>query len=145
MNMSLNISIAATLFPAIPLVIVAFNFRYTSLASLMRSIAQHIENVDDHSQALAILINELKVLRKRMEVIKMALFLAGVSFILNTMVLLAGQYDEVILGSYPQVLSLFTLIVSMGCFCYETFLSTKALNLHISRITLPHARAFFSK
>ena len=39
----MTIATVGTLFPAIPLAIVALNFRYTSLAGLMRNISSQIE------------------------------------------------------------------------------------------------------
>ena len=72
-----------TLFPAIPLAIAALNFRYTSLAGLMRNIFTQIEEVENCNGDKDILFRELRVLKTRMTLVKYSLFFAGVSFILN--------------------------------------------------------------
>ena len=62
----MTIAAVGTLFPAIPLAIVALNFRYTSLAGLMRNISSQMEASHvDHSRQ-AILNEELNVMRRRM-------------------------------------------------------------------------------
>ena len=55
-----------TLFPAIPLAIVALNFRYTSLAGLMRQITSQLEASTPDGPGEAVLIDELTVMKKRM-------------------------------------------------------------------------------
>ena len=53
-----------TLFPAIPLAIVALNFRYTSLAGLMRQITSQLEASTQDGPGEAVLIDELTVMKK---------------------------------------------------------------------------------
>ena len=65
-----------TLFPAIPLAIVALNFRYTSLAGLMRQITSQLEASTPDGPGEAVLIDELTVMKKRMTLVKYALFLS---------------------------------------------------------------------
>ena len=79
----MTIATAGTLFPAIPLAIVALNFRYTSLAGLMRNISSQIEMPEVNQSRQNILNQELIVMRKRMGMVKYSLFLAGTSLILN--------------------------------------------------------------
>jgi hypothetical protein len=77
----MTIAAVGTLFPAIPLAIVALNFRYTSLAGLMRNISSQMEATKINQSRQNILNQELIVMRKRMVMVKYSLFLAGMSFI----------------------------------------------------------------
>ena len=66
----MTIAAAGTLFPAIPLAIVALNFRYTSLAGLMRNISSQIEMPKVNQSRQNILNQGLIVMRKRMVMVK---------------------------------------------------------------------------
>ena len=72
-----------TLFPAIPLAIVALNFRYTSLAGLMRAISSQLDCSEIDDTRRATMLDELQVMKRRMTLVKYALFLSGIAFILN--------------------------------------------------------------
>jgi len=60
----MTIAAVGTLFPAIPLAIVALNFRYTSLAGLMRNISSQMEVPKIDQSRQTILNKELSVVRK---------------------------------------------------------------------------------
>jgi uncharacterized membrane protein YbhN (UPF0104 family) len=123
-----------TLFPAIPLAIVALNFRYTSLAGLMRAISSQLDcsGIDDTRRAT--MLDELQVMKRRMTLVKYALFLSGIAFILNLASLYFGYFSFSVTAPVIMALTIVSMISSMICFCVETVLSTKALNLHIAGI-----------
>ena len=123
-----------TLFPAIPLAIVALNFRYTSLAGLMRAISSQLDcsGIDDTRRAT--MLDELQVMKRRMTLVKYALFLSGIAFILNLASLYFGYFSFSVTAPAVMALTIVSMISSMICFCAETVLSTKALNLHIAGI-----------
>ena len=123
-----------TLFPAIPLAIVALNFRYTSLAGLMRAISSQLDcsGIDDTRRAT--MLDELQVMKRRMTLVKYALFLSGIAFILNLTSLYFGYFSFIVIAPVIMALTIVSMISSMICFCAETVLSTKALNLHIAGI-----------
>ena len=130
----MTIAAVGTLFPAIPLAIVALNFRYTSLAGLMRNISSQMEAPKVDQSRQAILNEELNVMRRRMVMVKYSLFFAGISFILNLCALLSSYYDCQEIASNFMVGAIVALMFSMACFCWETTMSTKALDLHISKV-----------
>ena len=86
----MTIAAVGTLFPAILLAIVALNFRYTSLAKLMRNISSQMEAPQVDKSRQAILNEELNVMRRRMVMVKYSLFFAGISFIVNLCALLSS-------------------------------------------------------
>ena len=79
----MTLDFISTLFPAIPLAIVALNLRYTSLAGLMRNLAAQIEKPEQTSEQTAILFRELQMMQLRISLVKFSLFFAGLSFVFN--------------------------------------------------------------
>ncbi len=130
----MTIAAVGTLFPAIPLAIVALNFRYTSLAGLMRNISSQMEAPKVDQTRQNILNEELSVMRKRMVMVKYSLFFAGVSFMLNLFALFSSFHGHQEIASNFMGGTIIVLMISMTCFCWETTMSTKALDLHISKL-----------
>ena len=77
----LSLSAVGVLFPAIPLAIVALNFRYTSLAGLMRELHAQLDNKDLKPTQREILCEELDIMVQRMGLVKYSLFFLGLSFV----------------------------------------------------------------
>ena len=82
----------------------------------------------------AILNEELNVMRRRMVMVKYSLFFAGISFIVNLCALLSSYYDYQEIAPNFMGAAIVALMFSMACFCWETTMSTKALDLHISKL-----------
>ena len=82
----------------------------------------------------AVLIDELTVMKKRMTLVKYALFLCGVAFIFNLAALYLGYFSPGRLEPAMMALTILSMVGGISCFCVETVLSTKALNLHISSV-----------
>ena len=82
----------------------------------------------------AVLIDELTVMKKRMTLVKYALLLCGVALIFNLVALYLGYFSLGGLGPAMMALTILSLVGGIFCFCVETVLSTKALNLHISGV-----------
>lgn len=123
-----------TLFPAIPLAIVALNFQYTSLAGLMQAISSQLDcsRIDDTRRAT--MLDELQVMKRRMALVKYALFLSGIAFIPNLVSLCFRYFSFSVISPPIMALTIVSMISSMICFCAKTVLSTRALNLHITGI-----------
>jgi len=130
----MTLTAVGTLFPAIPLAIVALNFRYTSLAGLMREITSQLEAGSRGDGRQATLIDELDVMTTRMSLVKYALLLCGLAFILNLACLFASYFDLGWLASVAMALTILAMTGGIICFCIETLLSTRALNLHIAGV-----------
>ena len=132
----MSYELLSILLPAIPLAIVAFNFRYTSLAGLMRALSKEAEAQPD-ADKINVLKGELNILIKRMLYVKGALFFAALSFALCLLSLLS-VFSEI--ESYSHILvtgAIIGLILACILFCAETVLSTTALNMHLN-MHLPH-------
>ena len=79
----LTLDAVGVLFPAIPLAIVALNFRYTSLAALMRELYAQLENKNLKSTQRQSLNEELHIMVHRMTLVKYSLLFLGISFVVN--------------------------------------------------------------
>jgi hypothetical protein len=69
-----------------------------------------------------------------MVMVKYSLFFAGVSFILNLCALFFSYYGHQEIAPSFMGGTIIVLMFSMACFCWETTMSTKALDLHISKL-----------
>ena len=128
----LSLDAVGVLFPAIPLAIVALNFRYTSLAGLMRELhAQRGKKLLKAAQK-QVLHDELVIMDRRMNLVKYSLFFLGLSFVFNTSTLFAfiNQSERVAVFCMNTTIAL--MLIGLCFFCIETVLSTKALRMHIS-------------
>ena len=85
----LSLDAVGVLFPAIPLAIVALNFRYTSLAGLMRELHAQLDKKISKAAQKQVLYDELVIMDRRMNLVKYSLFFLGLSFVFNTSTLFA--------------------------------------------------------
>ena len=127
----LSLSAIGILFPAIPLAIVALNFRYTSLAGLMREIHAQLDKKGLETKQRKVLSGELDIMARRMSLVKYSLFFLGLSFVANLVALLVvlnqGERFSIVYMNITIV-----VMVAALCFCgIETVLSTKARRMHL--------------
>ena len=130
----LSLSAIGILFPAIPLAIVALNFRYTSLAGLMREIHAQLDKKGLETKQRKVLSGELDIMARRMSLVKYSLFFLGLSFVANLVALLVvlnqGERFSIVYMNTTIVL----MVAALCFFCIETVLSTKALRMHLHGI-----------
>ena len=100
----------------------------------MRQITSQLEASTQDGPGEAVLIDELTVMKQRMTLVKHALFLCGVAFIFNLAALYLGYFSPGGLEPAMMALTILSMVGGISCFCVETVLSTKALNLHISGV-----------
>ena len=122
------------LFPAIPLAIAALNLRYISIAGLMRELSSQIEKGSSSIWNKDVINGEIIILQRRMTFIKISSLFCGISFITNLVALYLVSIDKVILAQMGLTVTIAALVLSMFCFCIETYLSTKALNMHMAKL-----------
>ena len=127
----LSLNAVGVLFPAIPLAIVALNFRYTSLAGLMRELHAQLDKKLVKPTQKQVLCSELTIMARRMNLVKYSLFFLGLSFVANTATLFAliNQVERSAIFFMNTTIAL--MLIGLLFFCIETVLSTKALQMHI--------------
>ena len=128
----LSLNAVGVLFPAIPLAIVALNFRYTSLAGLMRELHAQLAKKFLNTTQKKILCDELDIMARRMNLVKFSLFFLGLSFVANlaTLLFILNQGERIAIASMNTTIAL--TLIALCLFCVETALSTKALRMHLS-------------
>ena len=129
-----DIALFSLLLPAIPLNMVAVNFRYTALASLIRQIHDMAQKHSDKNRPPAVLLREVQLLETRITCVKFSLFFAGLSFLFNLLAVgfLVLGAKTVSYGCF--IATLICLSSAVLLFLYEISRSTEALSLHISDI-----------
>ena len=129
-----DLTIFGLLLSAIPLNMVAVNFRYTALASLIRQIHEMAKQTTDNSQPPVILYREVQILQTRIKCVKFSLFFAGLSFLFNLLAI-GLHILKIYTVSYGLfVATLISLSIAVLLFLYEISRSTEALSLHIADI-----------
>lgn len=131
-----DIALFSLTLPAIPLNMVAVNFRYTALAGLIRQIHDIANRPSEHSRPPAILHREVGLLQTRITYVKFSLFFAGLSFLFNLLAVGLMILGATTLSYALFIATLASLSSAILLFLYEISRSTEALSLHIADIGL---------
>ena len=121
----------ALLFPSIPLMMISFGNRYTSLASLIRKIHDLIVT-DKQSKKTAIhYLDQITILTKRLKLVRAIQTLSGISFLSNLLSIFASYLEkfQAALNFFGLGVLIFSIAILM--FIYEIQLSTRALSKHL--------------
>ncbi len=126
--MNLSISTPALLFPAITLMMLAYTNRFLAIAMLIRNLRDRNRKNPNQKIVVGQIIN----LRKRLNMIRYMQVFGILSFFLTVVCMFLLFEAQVHYGNFFFVLSLLSLLVSLGISLVETQISTKALNLELS-------------
>ena len=127
-----QLTYAAFLFPAIPLMMISFGNRYTSLSKLIRKIHDEFINkkISPNDKSASRYFAQIQVLNKRLRYVKLMQFFSGISFFLNLITILVGIYFlDISLILFITALFFFALAICV--FLIEINISTKALKTHL--------------
>ena len=126
----LSLNAVGVLFPAIPIAIVALNFRYTSLAGLLRDLHAQLDK-KFLKTTQKILCDELDIMARRMNLVKFYMFFSGLSFVANlaTLLFVLNHGERIAIASMNTKIAL--TLIALCLFCVETALSTKALRMQL--------------
>ncbi len=127
-----QLTYAAFLFPAIPLMMISFGNRYTSLSKLIRKIHDEFINkkISPNDKSASRYFAQIQILNKRLRYVKLMQFFSGISFFLNLITILVGIYFlDVSLILFITALFFFALAICV--FLIEINISTKALRTHL--------------
>ena len=121
----------ALLFPAIPLMMISFGNRYTSLAALIRKMHDLIVVNHLSKKNAKHYLDQIKILTQRLTLVRASQSLSGVSFLLNLLSIYCSYIKE-----YEIALNFFGLgelvfALAILTFIYEIQLSTRALSKHL--------------
>ena len=127
-----QLTYAAFLFPAIPLMMISFGNRYTSLSKLIRKIHDEFINkkISPDDKSASRYFAQIQILNKRLRYVKLMQFFSGISFFLNLFTILVGIYFlDISLILFITALVFFALAICV--FLIEINISTKALRTHL--------------
>ena len=127
-----QLTYAAFLFPAIPLMMISFGNRYTSLSKLIRKIHDEFINkkISPNDKSASRYFAQIHILNKRLRYVKLMQFFSGISFFLNLITILIGIYFlDISLILFITALVFFALAICV--FLIEINISTKALRTHL--------------
>ena len=127
-----QLTYAAFLFPAIPLMMISFGNRYTSLSKLIRKIHDEFINkkISPSDKSASRYFAQIQILNKRLRYVKLMQFFSGISFFLNLITILVGIYFlDISLILFITALFFFALAICV--FLIEINISTKALRTHL--------------
>jgi hypothetical protein len=126
--MELQLSTPALLFSAITLLMLAFTNRFLAIATLIRGLHKNYLKDPDKE----IIVEQIHNLRRRLTLIKNMQLFGVFSFLLCVvcMYLLFLGYTSA--ANWVFVISMGSLLISLGISLIEIQISTKALNLELS-------------
>ena len=127
-----ELTYAAFLFPAIPLMMISFGNRYSSLSRLIRKIHDEFINkkISSNDKSAVRYFSQIQILNKRLQYVKLMQFFSGLSFFFNLLTILIGIY-EIQLSLIFFVIALLFFSIAICVFLIEIHLSSKALKTHI--------------
>jgi len=136
--MVISINIPALLFPAISLLLLAYTNRFLVIAQIIRELHKKYLEYDDK----VLIMGQIKNLRRRLTLIRDMQILGVLSFffcVLSMIFIFSGQLD---FGSYLFGFSLILLLASLIYSLRELQISTKALDLELSKMELGRRTRF---
>ena len=127
-----ELTYSAFLFPAIPLMMISFGNRYTSLSRLIRKIHDEFINkkISSNDRSAVRYFSQIQILNKRLYYVKLMQFFSGLSFFSNLLTILIGIYD-IQTSLIFFVIALLFFSIAICVFLIEIHLSSKALKTHI--------------
>ena len=126
-----NLTYAAFLFPAIPLMMLTFGNRWIAISKLIRQMHQDlINNRNKKSKSVPKYLVQIKILSLRLKYVKYMQLFSGLAFIINLLTILFGMMGSV-MAPYFFALALIIFSTALFIFLIEINLSSHALKTHL--------------
>lgn len=126
--MELQLSTPALLFSAITLLMLAYTNRFLAVATLIRGLHKNYRKSPDQE----IIVEQIHNLRRRLTLIKNMQLFGVLSFLLCVICMFLLFQGFTNMANWVFMVSMGTLLVSLGISLVEIQISTKALNLELS-------------
>ena len=127
--MDIDYTVAALMFPAIPLMMTMYSNRFHTLSALIRKIHDQYtfeKKIPPEWE------NQLHVLNKRTNYLKYVMGFSAFGFLFNMLTVFALYLDTLFIARVIFGSCCLSMIVSIIFFIREIQISTNALNLHMS-------------
>ena len=127
--MDIDYTVAALMFPAIPLMMTMYSNRFHTLSALIRQLH---DKYTFEKKVPPELEKQLHVLNKRTNYLKYVMGFSSFGFLFNMLTVFALYLDEVFLARVIFGSCCLSMIISILFFIREIQISTNALKLHMS-------------
>ena len=127
--MDIDYTVAALMFPAIPLMMTMYSNRFHTLSALIRQIHDQYtfeKKVPPEWE------NQLHVLNKRTNYLKFVMGFSAFGFLFNMLTVLALYLSEILIARLIFGSCCLSMMISIIFFIREIHVSTNALRLHMS-------------
>lgn len=123
----------AALFPAIPLMMISFGNRYTTLATLIRKIHDDViaKKLTRKDKATNRYLKQIDILRKRLTLNRATSTLAAVAFIINLVAIYFAFRQEFFSFGITFTASLTAFGISLLLYIIELQVAINALDTHL--------------
>ena len=126
--MDIDYTVAALMFPAIPLMMTMYSNRFHTLSGLIRKLHDQLTLIKSASQ----LENQLHVLNNRTNLLKYTMGFAAFGFLFNMTTVLLLYLGSLQIARLNFAACCICMIVSIFLFLQEIRLSNQALKYHLS-------------
>ncbi len=128
---SFNLTYAAFLFPAIPLMMLTFGNRWIAISKLIRQMHKDlIDKRKQQSKSAPKYVVQIKILSLRLKYVKYMQLFSGIAFIINLLTILFGMIGSLI-APYLFAMALLIFSIALFIFLIEINLSSHALKTHL--------------
>ena len=127
--MDIDYTVAALMFPAIPLMMTMYSNRFHTLSGLIRRLH---DQLTFEKKAPPALENQLHVLNNRTNLLKYTMGFAAFGFLFNMTTVLLLYLDKLNIARLNFAACCICMIISIFLFLQEIRLSNKALKYHLS-------------
>ena len=128
---SFNLTYAAFLFPAIPLMMLTFGNRWIAISKLIRQMHKDlIDKRKQQSKSAPKYVVQIKILSLRLKYVKYMQLFSGLAFIINLLTILFGMIGSTI-APYLFAMALVIFSTALIIFLIEINLSSRALKTHL--------------
>ena len=128
---SFNLTYAAFLFPAIPLMMLTFGNRWIAISKLIRQMHKDlIDKQKQQSKSAPKYVVQIQILSLRLKYVKYMQLFSGIAFIINLLTILFGMIGSTI-APYLFAMAIVIFSTALIIFLIEINLSSQALKTHL--------------
>ena len=127
-----QLTYAAFLFPAIPLMMLTFGNRWIAISSLIRKMHSDLIDVkfNKKSKLAFKYIEQINLLNTRLKYVRLMQLFSGLSFLFNLLTIIVGIF-EIYYALFLFILALVFFSLAIIIFLVEINISSKALKTHL--------------
>ena len=127
--MDIDYTVAALMFPAIPLMMTMYSNRFHTLSALIRQLH---DKFTFEKKAPSELVKQLHVLNKRTNYLKYVMGFSSFGFLFNMLTVLLLYLDLTFYARLSFAMCCVCMIISIFLFLQEVRMSNEALKYHLS-------------